>query len=54
MNTLLHTLPRWLAMAAALLLCGMAGTAWAVIDGVSGPTFNLTAKADYISTADGN
>lgn len=54
MNTLLHTLPRWLGMAAALLLGSAAGTAWAVIDGVTGPTFNLTAKADYISTADGN
>jgi FtsP/CotA-like multicopper oxidase with cupredoxin domain len=41
-------------MAAALSLCSIAGTAWAVIDGVIGPTFNLTAKADYISTADGN
>ena len=54
MNTLLHTLPRWLGIAATLLLCSVAGTAWAVIDGVAGPTFNLTAKADYISTADGN
>jgi hypothetical protein len=54
MNTLLHTLPRWLGIAATLLLCSVAGTAWAVIDGVTGPTFNLTAKANYISTADGN
>lgn len=54
MNTLLHTLPRWLGMAAALLLASLAGTAWAVIDGIAGPIFNLTAKADYISTADGN
>ena len=28
--------------------------AWAVIDGITGPAFNLTARADYISTADGN
>jgi FtsP/CotA-like multicopper oxidase with cupredoxin domain len=41
-------------MAAALLLYGFAGTAWAVIDGITGPAFNLTAKAGYISTADGN
>ena len=54
MNTLLHTLPRWLGIAATLLLCSVAGTAWVVIDGVTGPTFSLTAKADYISTADGN
>jgi FtsP/CotA-like multicopper oxidase with cupredoxin domain len=37
---------------AALLLLG-AGGAQAMIDGVSGQNFNLTAKADYISTPDG-
>lgn len=31
-----------------------AGQAIAAIAGITGPTFNLTAKADYISTADGN
>lgn len=53
MNTLFRILARGLGIAAALLLC-CAGTARAVVDGVSGPVFNLTAKADYISTADGN
>ena len=49
MNKLFHKL---LGMSASLLLLA-ANTAWAVIDGVSGPVFNLTAKADYISTGDG-
>jgi len=40
-------------MAMSLLLLAAAETAWAAIDGISGPVFNLTAKADYISTADG-
>lgn len=31
-----------------------AGPAVAAVVGVTGPTFNLTAKADYISTGDGN
>jgi FtsP/CotA-like multicopper oxidase with cupredoxin domain len=39
-------------MAASLLLLA-AGNAWAAIDGISGPVFNLTAKAGYISTGDG-
>lgn len=30
-----------------------AGGAWAVVDGITGTTFNLTAKADYITTGDG-
>lgn len=53
MNILLHKLPRLLGMATSLLLLAAAETAWAAIDGVSGPVFNLTAKADYISAADG-
>lgn len=53
MNILLHKLPRLLGMAMSLLLLAAAESAWAVIDGISGPVFNLTAKADYISTADG-
>jgi len=40
-------------MATSLLLLAAAETGWAAIDGVSGPVFNLTAKADYISAADG-
>lgn len=53
MNILLHKLPRLLGMAMSLLLLAAAETAWAAIDGIGGPVFNLTAKADYISTADG-
>lgn len=53
MNRLHHKLPRLLGMATSLLLLAAAETAWAAIDGVSGPVFNLTAKADYISAADG-
>ncbi|MCK9199943.1 MAG: multicopper oxidase domain-containing protein [Gallionella sp.] len=53
MNKLLHQLPQLLGMATSLLLLSVANVAWAAIDGISGPVFNLTAKADYISTADG-
>lgn len=41
------------ATVAALLLVG-AAEAGAAVDGVSGTTFDLTAKQDIISTADGN
>ena len=37
-----------------MLLLAAALPAWAAIDGITGTAFNLTAKADYISTADGN
>lgn len=40
------------AVLAALLL--MPASGYAMIDGVAGPTFNLTAKAGYITTGDGN
>jgi FtsP/CotA-like multicopper oxidase with cupredoxin domain len=40
------------ALLAALLVAAF--PAAAVIDGVSGSTFNLTARADYISSGDGN
>jgi FtsP/CotA-like multicopper oxidase with cupredoxin domain len=50
MNKLFHKL---LGMSASVLLLAAANTAWAVIDGITGPVFNLTAKADYISTGDG-
>lgn len=52
MNQLLRKLPRLLGTA-TVLLCLAANTAWATIVGISGPVFNLTAKADYISTGDG-
>lgn len=50
MNQLLRKLPRLLGTA---LLCLAANTAWAAIDGIAGPVFNLTARADFISTGDG-
>jgi manganese oxidase len=42
-----------LVATASLLLALGASEAYARVSGVTGPTFNLTAKADYISTADG-
>jgi FtsP/CotA-like multicopper oxidase with cupredoxin domain len=39
------------ALVAALALG--AGGAGAMVDGITGPTFNLTAKADYITAGDG-
>jgi FtsP/CotA-like multicopper oxidase with cupredoxin domain len=53
MNKLFHQLPQLLGMAASVLLTVATNAAWAAIDGIGGPVFNLTAKADYISTADG-
>ncbi len=53
MNQLTIKLPR-LADVALVLLLAVTRTAWATVDGVPGPTFNFTAKADYISSADGN
>lgn len=53
MNHLLHKLPRLLGIAMSLLLFATANAAWSAIDGISGPVFNLTAKADYISAGDG-
>lgn len=41
------------ALAAAVLLLYGAATASAAINGITGPTFNLTAKSGYISTAEG-
>lgn len=49
MKTLLHGL----GQALVVLTLGAAGWAWAVVDGITGPTFNLTAKADHISMGDG-
>lgn len=44
---------KWL-LAALLPLALMSTPARAVIDGVAGATFNLTAKPGYVSTGDGN
>ncbi|MFA6901563.1 MAG: multicopper oxidase domain-containing protein [Gallionellaceae bacterium] len=54
MNQIIYLLARWLAAVMTLLLSATALPAWATIDGISGTVFNLTARADYISTADGN
>lgn len=54
MNQLTCKLPRLLNVVMTLLLCAATNVAWAVVDGVTSNTFNLTAKADYISSADGN
>ena len=54
MNKSLSQSERLLAVGMALTLCAWSGGASAVVDGITGPVFNLTAKADYISTADGN
>jgi len=40
-------------MLAALLVILSVGSAGAMIDGITGPNFTLTAKADHISTPDG-
>lgn len=54
MNPIIYPLARRLAAVMTLLLFAASCPAWAAIDGINGPIFNLTAKADYISTADGN
>mgnify|MGYP000064614785 CR=1 FL=1 len=41
------------AVLAGVLMALGSVAAEAAIDGISGPTFNLTAKVDHISTADG-
>ncbi len=54
MNQLTCKYPRLLNVAMTLLLFAATNMAWAVVDGVTATTFNLTARADYISSADGN
>jgi FtsP/CotA-like multicopper oxidase with cupredoxin domain len=53
MRDTLRNLTRPFAAFAAVVLLAAAGAAHAVINGVAGTSFNLTAKADYISSADG-
>ncbi len=50
MNKKIRAMNIPVVFAAVLLLTG---SGQAAIDGISGPTFNLTAKVDHISTADG-
>lgn len=54
MNPIIYQLARRLAAVMTLLLFATSSPAWATVDGITGPIFNLTARADYISTADGN
>jgi FtsP/CotA-like multicopper oxidase with cupredoxin domain len=54
MNDILRKLLRPLPAVLGVLLLALAMPARAVVDGVSATTFNLTAKADYISSGDGN
>jgi FtsP/CotA-like multicopper oxidase with cupredoxin domain len=51
-HTILKMLRAFAAFAGATLLA-TAGTALAVIDGLTGTSFTLTAKAGYVSTGDG-
>ena len=54
MKQTLFQIPRWLAAVLALTLTSVSPSALAAIVGIPGPTFNLTAKAGFISTGDGN
>jgi hypothetical protein len=45
---------RFAGASVALFLGILGNPATATVDGVTGPNFDLTAKEDYISTADGN
>lgn len=53
MNQTLHKLIKMSASVMAMLF-GLSLPAYAVIEGIAGPTFNLKAASGYISTADGN
>lgn len=50
-NRIKYTRPLATATAAVLLALG-AAEAHATVNGITGPTFNLTARADYISAGD--
>lgn len=54
MNPNTYPITRWLAVIMAALLFMAGHPAWAAIDGITGPVFNLTAKASYISSGDGD
>jgi Multicopper oxidase len=54
MNQTIFPLTRWLPAVMAMLLFAAGWPAWAAIDGITGPVFNLTARAGYISAADGD
>jgi FtsP/CotA-like multicopper oxidase with cupredoxin domain len=54
MNQTMRKLARHLGTLVGALLLAAASPAMAVVDGVTGTSFNLIAKADYIATGDGN
>ncbi|WP_373500398.1 multicopper oxidase domain-containing protein [Desulfococcus sp.] len=53
MNKTTYRISRVPILVAAVLLFLLTGSAGAAIDGISGTSFNLTARVDRISTADG-
>jgi len=53
MTTIFSKLERLFALTLLMMLCLWSAGARAVVDGVTGTTFNFTARADYISTGDG-
>ena len=54
MQRIIANLKYALAVVVTLPLACAGGVAWAAVSGITGPTFDLTAKVDYISTGDGN
>jgi FtsP/CotA-like multicopper oxidase with cupredoxin domain len=54
MKLLENTLRGMLLTSSVSLACFGTQSALAVVDGVQGPTFNLTAKADYLTLGDGS
>jgi hypothetical protein len=54
MNQTIYPITRWLAAVLTLLLLAAGCPAWATVDGIPGPVFSLTARADYVSTGDGD
>ena len=53
MKNIFNTIESALIGSAALVLSLGSPSAGATVDGVVGPTFTLTAKADYITLGDG-
>jgi FtsP/CotA-like multicopper oxidase with cupredoxin domain len=51
-NTFIMKRTAWMLLIAAVLVFSGTGS-YAAIDGITGPTFNLTARTGYISTSEG-